>query len=468
MRFIKENIFYVILAGILLVVICTVVAVGIPVTDDIEKRWDKREGTHDLVQRNRRWPQVNQDVVDQGRGRLERMKAQARCVAADSVRWNSRNYKVLMLPKFETGRVVGEVRAFPIDRRTYRRYGLRFEFTRLYLEKLKEMIAKLEPTSPPTDSEIEAEIADKQAKLEREAVRERRIEEKGRAVDTAARGRGDDSTEWREADVAARAKELALKSATLQKATGGLIYIEVQDLDVDFPEPRTNPSDADLWAAQWNLWVTQDVLEAIKQTNNEALRAGGTSPKKHHVMNAAVKRLVSLEITTDYVAGQEKPGRPTYPVHGGAPFGAGGAGPSRQQAEKGNLTQRVSTKLYDVIHYKFSVIMPMRYLQALQKNLENLNYHTILNVQMEEVVDKDRASKEGLYYYGTDPVMKVTFDGELLLLTDWQRGKWDDQNNSWSKEYPPLVPLEVLMQRSLESALRDEDKRRIREQSMIR
>ena len=75
--------------------------------------------------------------------------------------------------------------AFPIDRRAYQRYGLRFEFTRLYLEKLKEAVAELEPTSPPTDGEIEAEIADKQAHVFEDGTKMIRVGKKlaGRTLD---------------------------------------------------------------------------------------------------------------------------------------------------------------------------------------------------------------------------------------------------------------------------------------------
>ena len=76
-----------------------------------------------------------------------------------------------------------------------------------------------------------------------------------------------------------------------------------------------------------------------------------------------------------------------------------------------------------------------------------------------------RIADEDLYYYGTDPVVQVDITGELLLLTSWQRGSWDGENNKWSEEFPPLMPLEVLqsLNDTASDAIRDEDRRRLSE-----
>ena len=58
--------------------------------------------------------------------------------------------------------------------------------------------------------------------------------------------------------------------------------------------------------------------------------------------------------------------------------------------------------------------MPLRYLSALEQNLMKQNYHTVMGIHARKVdpVPENR-------YYGTDPVMEVTVQGELLLLSAW-------------------------------------------------
>ena len=57
---------------------------------------------------------------------------------------------------------------------------------------------------------------------------------------------------------------------------------------------------------------------------------------------------------------------------------------------------------------------------------------------------RDTATPSANYYYGPEPVVQVEIQGEVLLLTDWERGTWDDQANAWSEQFPPLVPAEAL------------------------
>jgi hypothetical protein len=61
-------------------------------------------------------------------------------------------------------------------------------------------------------------------------------------------------------------------------------------------------------------------------------------------------------------------------------------------------------------------------------------------------------------YYGPDAVIEVTFRGELLLLTSWERGKYNSTDNKWDS--PPLMPKEVLAALPA-SALRTEDAKRL-------
>ncbi len=136
------------------------------------------------------------------------------------------------------------------------------------------------------------------------------------------------------------------------------------------------------------------------------------------------------------------------------------------------MTRRGSSREYDVLHYKFIVVMPSRYLPALERQLMARNYHTILSVQIRPPetpivgagAEYGPQAASNAYYYGTEPVVQVEISGELLLLTDWGRGKWDAQKNKWSEQFPPLIPLEAMMLQyptRENPALRPEDASRI-------
>ena len=137
-----------------------------------------------------------------------------------------------------------------------------------------------------------------------------------------------------------------------------------------------------------------------------------------------------------------------------------------------DLTRRACSKNYDVVRYQFTVVMPMRYLSDLKLNLLRRTNHTILNVNMNKaatlpVTDgrRTRATADDLYYYGTDSVVEVTLGCELLLMTAWERGTYDFEAGKWSRQFPPLMPKEVLsnLQELVPDAIRQEDEMRLKE-----
>jgi hypothetical protein len=65
-------------------------------------------------------------------------------------------------------------------------------------------------------------------------------------------------------------------------------------------------------------------------------------------------------------------------------------------------------------------------------------------------------------------VVQLKIDGELLLLTAWERGTWDEPNKRFLPNYPPLIPTEALQQQFAGTdnpAMRPEDVARLPQQA---
>jgi hypothetical protein len=146
-------------------------------------------------------------------------------------------------------------------------------------------------------------------------------------------------------------------------------------------------------------------------------------------------------------------------------FGGGGATDTVAR-----LTGRVTDPLRDVVQYHFKVIMRPQDIQRLFRQLEGVNYHTVLDCRVESIKSgptapvgigggMGEAIPETMYYYGPDPVVEVTIVGELQLLAAWTRGTWNEEKKDWADDAKPLMPMEMLMQISQKdpAALRPKD-----------
>jgi hypothetical protein len=246
------------------------------------------------------------------------------------------------------------------------------------------------------------------------------------------------------ADIQAQAKERAITAAKLARAESGAIFVTPDALDKYYTMETVQTDSSRLWAAQLNLWATADILGAIGETNEDVFKSRGIDPansKEATVPNAGVKQLKKIEINRDYTLNRGGVGMSSAPHPAGAlsgtPPAPGGSTPSA-----GSLTGRHSTREYDVLGYRLTLIMPLRYLPVLQRRLLEKNYHTVLSVQIADAGDVTKSE----YYYGPDAVSEVRIEGELLLLTAWERGQWDESGGQAkpSEKYPPLMPVKVL------------------------
>ena len=252
----------------------------------------------------------------------------------------------------------------------------------------------------------------------------------------------------------ADAELYAWPEAIKANAQAGRIYATIEAMDRYFNRGVLNAAPTDLWNMQVNCWVMEDILRAIEKTNDDVLSQ--LPPAQRNVTNSAVKQLVKINISKDYYHGRQ-----TGPAPAG---GESGRGRNIQATIGQSLTQRSCTREYDVVHYDFTVVMPLRHLCRLQRNLMLEKMHTVLKVQIKEPsapvpggsppghaatpVGAAAPPIAARYYYGPDPVMAVTIHGELLLRTDWAR------------DLMPVAALDEQLSK-YPQALREEDIKRL-------
>lgn len=396
MKFLRENIFYVILVGGALALIGLLMAVSTSISGSVQVELDKRQVSADALAMLRK--PVSKEMVSAKERQLKDMQDKAKALRDLSVKWNKEDFKVLMLPVDD-----GSVPAFPIKAKLYEEEALGARLTEVYVSEYDALINSLKPTDLLTEKDVQGQVALRK-------------------------------TEFSQAltpppDPDKQALEDGRIMAMLKTARAGTVYVtKGESLSMVFRAYQAQATPQDVWAAQVNLWITRDIIQAINKTNEDAMKHLPDDQK--NVINAAVKRLVKAEIDKEAFFGEAE-----------------------------SLTQRVTGPMNDVYRYTFTVVMPTRYLLAFQENLMRQNYHTILNVDMSQTTDRDKC------YYGPDPVMEVTIRGELILLSAWTRGTWDPEKKAWSEAFPPLMPVEVLkdMSQKAPSALRPEDSSRLAE-----
>ncbi len=504
MRFIKQNLFLVILLGILAVAAVGLGLVTMGVGADVEAAMGARVQTSAKIDQWDRRDPVNARLVESQEQRLAAAIADAERVRQECIEWNRRAYDILQLEMYDGETRVGEIAAFPIDREKYERYSLRYRCSQKYIEAMNRLRGSLRPASQPTADELAEEARRVQQELDEEKDREeRRLMHERLTSGGATTGLGPvapartaPATPGRPNEVKAitispKAQSIAQYRVARQHAMRGWVHVAPNAMDMQFEAPTETASDRELWMAHVNLWVTHDIVKAIEKTIGDAFATKAEGER--NVLNSPVKKLVKIEVDNRYAGAPPDTALPE-------PSGERGRSSSAYEAYEDTssaknplsaptLTRRGSNPMYDVIRYNFTVVMPWSAVINLQKNLTVQNFHTILNVQQQAPTLQDAKSTRDLrdakdakelYYYGDEPVVEVTFEGELLLLAAWERGTPEGEVEvaparrgraandasaapiTW--KLPPLMPVDVL--RDLPStALRDADRARLQQET---
>jgi hypothetical protein len=381
MEFIRQNQFYVALIAVVVVVGGLLGFLNWSVSGEVDRQMKDRETLSQQLRITPGEKPVNDKVLEDRRVALGALVKGAKEAADKSVAWNKRNFTRLIL----SGRLLdgNMVAAFPADPNLYAYSMMDLKFSQDYMEKRAAILDAnwLSVTAPPTPEEIK--------------YRQDEIDKRSRTFVTTGPTSTPATGPSGEATAREETRSLGERSMMVRKANEGLVYLDANDLDPYFSDAR-KVDPARLWESQLNLWVLNDVAGAIRAANEEALQVGGAGVSQRSVVNSAVKRWMKLEVSRTYQSPMVK-----------------------TMVDAGDLTKRVCTADYDVLRYKFVVIMPFRYVPLLQRKLEEQNLHTVLRIEMS--TDFKEAGRLRYDYYGADPVMEVTVYGELVLLGAWER-----------------------------------------------
>lgn len=484
MQIIKQNLFLVIVGGVLIVGSGVLLAMKYQKADQEDQMMREPRGlvedirripTGSIIKLSEKSGELPQQIKEL-KARLDELKDEDEKVKSGCIEWNVRTYKVLQMRTKTRDKEVS-VDAFPNVDQFKNAGNLCLLFKNTYRTALENLQASMSPVAPITQEEVDAEINLHLVRLQQdaalEAARQRKLSSKPAADSEgekdhrvhAVRSEGGPAL-----DFGAQARDKAVKTLMLRQATrkGNQIYINpgaLESVFANWVEPSATATE--LWQAQLNLWVQGDIVQAINDANKysaELVRA-----KEPNLLTSAVKRLIKIHVEKDYCLS----GGSSAPAGGASSGGGGGGGyhlgsaePSAAPTggvteEAADLTQHFSNKQYDVIHYEFVVVMPARFIPALESCLMQRNFHTILKMEIAPLATATETSAGVVTvppYYGPDAVIQVTFKGELLLLTSWERGKYNTTDNKWDS--PPLMPKEVLAGLPT-SILRPEDAKRL-------
>jgi hypothetical protein len=229
-----------------------------------------------------------------------------------------------------------------------------------------------------------------------------------------------------EQEVAKRIAEEQAKvpdALRIEAATENAMYLDPNSLTViaEATQPNRPPQPPTIFWAQLTLWLQQDILKALAEVNGDS---------RNGVMDSPVKRLIKLDVTTQFIkpgmnlqGGQQQ--QPMNPEEGGG-MPAEPTDPS-QPIEKNyavSPTGRYSNPLYDVLHFKLSLVVEASKVPQVLAALSRDRFITIYRMNV-TAVDSGEAQAEG-YIYGDDPVVLLDMEGEALFM------------RAWTKQYMPM------------------------------
>lgn len=172
--------------------------------------------------------------------------------------------------------------------------------------------------------------------------------------------------------------------------------------------PGLRPEISQIWQGQMELWVQQDIVDAIGSANS-------VWDGKYNVMRNPVKKLIKMTVKPGYV-GIDTRGALT--TRGRLTPGVQPTGGTR--LPNGFLmspTGRRSNTIYDVIHAEVSLIVDYQHITKVFEAFGKTNFMTIMKANLTDV-DEYSALIDG-FHYGLGDCVKLDLVIETLWLRDW-------------------------------------------------
>lgn len=177
---------------------------------------------------------------------------------------------------------------------------------------------------------------------------------------------------------------------------------------------------ATLFQYQWDLWLVDDVLSAIRRVNDEG--ASGGSAALRGPMVAPVKRVVQLSVTP---IGQVAAPSGDAAAGGEAPADAA-AGPTGEAIDAKaavtpdftvSITGLKSNQLFDVRTATLRVVVETAAIPRLIDALARQNFISVTSIAMTPA-DAFAAARQG-FVYGPQPCSDVTLTLESVWFREW-------------------------------------------------
>ncbi len=181
------------------------------------------------------------------------------------------------------------------------------------------------------------------------------------------------------------------------------------------------PNLSKLWDLQWKFWIAEDIVRACVALNNGASISVG--PVKRI---AALRPLGRLAAGTTTAEGGEGEVASDASAGDGSALGSAlgsGARPIDPNAMVSMADYQLSTRgwasnqLYDVYRTRVTLIVETAKIPAVVNALAKQNFIAITDAKIARV-DLFEAIRDG-YYYGENPVSKVTLTLESVWLRQW-------------------------------------------------
>ena len=242
------------------------------------------------------------------------------------------------------------------------------------------------------------------------------------------------------------------------------IYADTDPLSPEYPfdvgmwaADGPEPTLAEIWEGQMNLWIQQDIVRAIQQANSP-IDEKGNPIRNFNVLRAPVKHLMKIRVNNRYVGINTSGSVNTFAVETSVEgadervTGPRGQFAAARRTAEGDVfnrqevseafreeiakyndnpgqrlpemfqhvpSGRVSNAIYDVRHVTLDAVVDFQQLPRLFEAIGDVNFMTVLNVNVSNVDEYDALKRR--YAYGDSDCVRVQILIESIWFRDWTK-----------------------------------------------